>query len=76
MAGQYQAVLEDITVNPHHRLSETLQFIASTEQQERITEHNEFQQASIHKLKRIRRQPVKVSQSGASLHSANNGNSK
>jgi Condensation domain len=76
MAGQYQAVLEDITVNPHHRLSETLQFIAATEQQERITEHNEFLEASLQKLKNVRRQPVKVSQSRESLHSANNGNSK
>jgi amino acid adenylation domain-containing protein len=58
MAGLYQAVLEKVTANPAMRLSELLASLAEEGQQHRASQHKEFQEAGLQKLKSIKRKTV------------------
>ena len=58
MAGLYQVVLEKATANPAMRLSELLASLAEEDQQHRASQHKEFQEAGLQKLKSIKRKTV------------------
>jgi non-ribosomal peptide synthetase component F len=58
MAGLYQVVLEKATANPAMRLSELLASLAEADQQHRASQHKEFQEAGLQKLKSIKRKTV------------------
>ncbi|MBV9268914.1 MAG: amino acid adenylation domain-containing protein, partial [Acidobacteriaceae bacterium] len=58
MIAQYQQILEQATADPGRRLSDILQSMHETEAYQRFTEHNQFQAATMQKLKGIRRSPV------------------
>ncbi len=59
MASLYQTVLEKITGNPEIRLSSLLQVLTETEQQQRATAEQEFQEVSLSKLKKLKRKSMK-----------------
>lgn len=58
MAKLYQLVLEKATANPMLRLSELIAILAEEEQQQRDSQHKEFQQLSVQKLKTVRRKTL------------------
>jgi amino acid adenylation domain-containing protein len=58
MAGLYQLLLEKATANPAMRLSQLLEVLAEEDQQLRASQHKEFQQLSLQKLKSAKRKAV------------------
>ena len=58
MAALFQVVLEKATADPTVRLSELVAILADEEQQHRATQHKEFQQLSVQKLKTARRKTL------------------
>ena len=58
MAGLYHVVLEKATANPAIRLGELLAVLADEDQQHRASQHKEFQEAGLQKLKSIKRKTV------------------
>jgi amino acid adenylation domain-containing protein len=58
MAELYKVVLEMATANPEIRLSDLLQSLSDTEQQQRSAEHKQFQAASLQKLRTTRRKVI------------------
>ena len=58
MAGLYQLVLEKATANPGVRLSELLAALTEEDKQHRSSQHKEFQQASVQKLRTAKRKTV------------------
>jgi non-ribosomal peptide synthetase component F len=58
MADVYQLVLEKATINPALRLSELLGVLAEEDKQHRSSQHKEFQQLSVHKLKSAKRKTL------------------
>jgi non-ribosomal peptide synthetase component F len=59
MAGLYQLLLEKATANPTLRLSNLLRDLAEGEQQQRASQHKEFQQLSAQKLKTAKRKALR-----------------
>ncbi len=59
MAGLYELVLEKATANPMLRLSNLLGDLAEGEQQQRASQHKEFQHLSAQKLKTARRKTLR-----------------
>jgi non-ribosomal peptide synthetase component F len=60
MLTLYRTILETVTANEEVRLSGLLDSLAEAEKQLRAAENREFQQASLQKLKRIKRKAVEV----------------
>jgi amino acid adenylation domain-containing protein len=58
MAELYKVALEKATANSDIRLSDLLQSLADTEQQQRSAEHQQFQAASLQKLRTTRRKVI------------------
>lgn len=58
MAGLYQLVLESAMANPALRLSELVAILAEEEQRHRASQHTEFQQLSVQKLKTVKRKTL------------------
>jgi non-ribosomal peptide synthetase component F len=58
MAGLYQMVLEEATANPTIRLSELVDLLAHEEQVHRTSQHRDFQQVSLQKLKSVKRKAI------------------
>jgi len=58
MARLYQLVLEKATANPGVRLSELLAALTEEDKQHRSSQHKEFQQASVQKLRTAKRKTV------------------
>jgi non-ribosomal peptide synthetase component F len=58
MAELYQIVLAKATATPEIRLSGIMQALAETERQQRAAEHQQFQEASLQKLKSIKRKAI------------------
>ena len=58
MAALYQLVLEKATANPAQRLSQLLESLADEDRQHRATQHKEFQELGLHKLKSVKRKAV------------------
>jgi acyl carrier protein/SAM-dependent methyltransferase len=58
MAELYQTVLEKMASNPDMKLSSLLEFLAEIEQQQRLTEEKQYQEATLSKLKKIKRRAI------------------
>ena len=58
MAGLYQSVLEKATANPAMRLSQLLELLAAEDRQHRASQHKEFQELGLQKLKSAKRKTV------------------
>jgi len=58
MAGFYRLVLEKATANPAIRLSELVALLAEEEQVHRASQHKEFQEVSLQKLKTVKRKVI------------------
>lgn len=58
MADLYQLVLEKATSNPALRLSELLAVLSEEDKQHRSSQHKEFQQLSVNKLKTAKRKTL------------------
>jgi non-ribosomal peptide synthetase component F len=58
MAAQFQTVLERVTVDPAMTMTALTETLAETERQQRATEHKQFQEASLQKLKSVRRKVI------------------
>jgi len=58
MAGLYQLVLEKATANPALRLSQLLDLLTEDDQQHRASQHKEFQEHGLQKLKSVKRKTV------------------
>ena len=55
MAGLYQTVLEKVAANPEITLDLLKESLAEAERQQRASEQKDFQEASLRKLKTLRR---------------------
>jgi hypothetical protein len=59
MMHLYHAALETVIVDPAIRLSALLQRLSEADQRRRATEHKEFEEISLQKLKKIKRRAAK-----------------
>jgi amino acid adenylation domain-containing protein len=58
MEGLYRLLLEKVTANPAIRLSELVALLAEEDQVHRASQHKEFQEASLQKLKSVKRKAI------------------
>jgi SAM-dependent methyltransferase/acyl carrier protein len=58
MAGLFQIVLEKATANPEIKLSGLIEALAETEHEQRASEHKQFQETSLQKLKSVKRKAI------------------
>lgn len=58
MANLYQAVLEKLAADPQIRLGALLDWLGEVERQQRAAEQQEFQAASVQKLKKLKRRAM------------------
>ena len=60
MASLFQLVLESVTADPALTISNLTQTLAQADQQQRLTQHKEFQEISLQKLKSFKRRAVTI----------------
>jgi hypothetical protein len=58
MAGLYQLVLEKATANPALRLGQLSELLAEEDQLHRASQHKDFQELSLQKLKSVKRKTI------------------
>lgn len=58
MAGLYQLVLEKATANPALRLGQLSELLAEEDHLHRASQHREFQELSLQKLKSVKRKTI------------------
>ena len=58
MAGLYQLVLEKATANPSLRVGQLVDLFAEEDLQHRTSQHKEFQELGLQKLKSVKRKTI------------------